>query len=304
MKACVFLFILLLYASSPLSGNLDPSKKITAYLPTAKQLKNWKPVETPQTAVGEDLFQLINGGAEIYQEYGFEEAVIQEYANENRKSVNVEIYRMISPASAYGLYSFKTGQSGTTLSIGQDAMLEEYYLNFWKGDILVTLTGFDADSETIAGLTHIARVIESKIDTTGERPWLIGLLPSENMNPRSVKYVKGELALSNMYDFGSGNIFGVTEGAIGNYGDSRIFIFKYKNESECQRWFSQAELYFSKSKSFFDFSKNGTELLLRDRLDQPLILKPYKNCIILLMGFIDVDSNKMLISIQTKIDMS
>lgn len=302
MKSKSILFILLLFTGSSLAGNSVEKKEITDYLPTSKELKDWKPLGEPEIAVDEDLFILINGGAEIYQEYGFVEAVLQEYSNENDKSVNVEIYRMKSPASAFGVYSFKTGKSGRPMSIGQGALLEEYYMNFWKGNLLVTLTGFDSEKETINGLIHIARAVESKIEQAGKRPELIDLLPLENLNPLSVKYLKGNLALFNNYEFDSRNIFGMTEGVIGNYGDARAFIFEYEDEREQQTRFNHAEKILATKDSFSDFTKNETGFILTDRFNQTIFVEPYQSYIIITMGFNRSDSNKMLKKIQATIE--
>ena len=42
--------------------------KMPDYLPQAGELQEWEPAGTPQHVVGDDLFLLINGGAEIYHE--------------------------------------------------------------------------------------------------------------------------------------------------------------------------------------------------------------------------------------------
>ncbi|UCH93448.1 MAG: hypothetical protein JSV88_24690, partial [Candidatus Aminicenantes bacterium] len=44
--------------------------KMPDYLPQAAELQEWEAVGTPQHVVGDDLFLLINGAAEIYHEYG------------------------------------------------------------------------------------------------------------------------------------------------------------------------------------------------------------------------------------------
>ena len=86
---------------------------------------------------------------------------------------------MTSPESAYGMYTFKTSAQGDVLPIGDEALLEGYYMNFWKGNFLVTLTGFDEDQETVKGLLGIARAVDAKIIIRGEKPHLISLFPEK-----------------------------------------------------------------------------------------------------------------------------
>ena len=64
----------------------------------------------------------------------------------------LEIYKMENPISAFGIYSFKTSSDGEKADIGNDALFEDYYLNFWKGEFLITLVGFDTEKETIDDL--------------------------------------------------------------------------------------------------------------------------------------------------------
>ena len=102
-------------------------------------------MDEPQYVEGEDLFLLINGGAEIYHEYGFKQAVVQSYADDQDRSLNLEIYEMLDPAAGYGIFTFKRGKGGRDLELGDEACLQDYYLNVWKGDFLITFVGFDTE---------------------------------------------------------------------------------------------------------------------------------------------------------------
>ena len=70
---------------------------------------------------------------------------------------------MESLAAAYGMYAEKTGAAGVKMEIGQEAILEAYYLNFWKGIFLVTITGVDSAKETVEGLLGIARAVDATL---------------------------------------------------------------------------------------------------------------------------------------------
>ncbi len=87
----------------PTFGTLD----ISLYLPASGEVDEWKKERALLSYSGEDLFTYINGGAEIYHEYGFKQVVVQDYKNANERSLSVEIFKMENPAAAYGIYSFK-----------------------------------------------------------------------------------------------------------------------------------------------------------------------------------------------------
>lgn len=48
---------------------------ISSLGPTAKDLPEWETLGEPKYVIGDKLYQLIDGGADIYHEYGFKQAV-------------------------------------------------------------------------------------------------------------------------------------------------------------------------------------------------------------------------------------
>ncbi len=209
---------------------------LTKALPKDGDVEGWKRHRPQQHYEGEDLYEYINGGAEIYHEYGFVQVVIQDYVDNTGKSISVEIYEMTSPASAYGMYTFKTSTKGKWIAIGSDAQLADYYMNFWKGPFLVTLTGFDETEETRQGLITIAQAVSSRMPGEGVKPRVVSLLPEEDLVAQSVKYFTGFLGLRNSHPFFSLNIMGYEEGIKGDYtGDFSLFLFRFDGEQGSQK---------------------------------------------------------------------
>jgi hypothetical protein len=133
--------VLALMGSLILSGSWAAAARavqddLRALLPAGGDARGWVKDGDPQEFVGEDLYTYINGGAEIYQEYGFRRVVVQDYENAAGKSVSLEIFEMETPAAAFGIFTFKRSGQGKSIAVG--AELEDYYLNFWKGRFLVT----------------------------------------------------------------------------------------------------------------------------------------------------------------------
>jgi hypothetical protein len=138
---------------------------------------------------------------------------------------------MSSPASAYGMYTFKTNAKGKWTSIGSDAQLADYYMNFWKGPFLVTLTGFDETEKTRQGLLDIAQAVSSRMPGGGEKPRVVSLMPEDDLVAQSIKYFTGFLGLRNSHPFLSLNIMGYEEGIKGDYtGDFSLFLFRFDGE--------------------------------------------------------------------------
>ena len=97
---------------------------------------------------------------------GFSRAVMATYRNNEGKRINLEIYEMLSPESAKSIHRKKAGDKGQKVSIGEEAAMEDYYLNFRKGAYQVTLSGYDTQRETLEWLLRMARLVAERISTS------------------------------------------------------------------------------------------------------------------------------------------
>jgi hypothetical protein len=143
-----------------------PKEPLLRLLPLESDLKGWKLAEEPQTAEGIGLFELINGGAEEYVKEGFSRAVMATYRNNEGKLINLEIYEMLSPESARNIHRKKAGDKGKKVSVGEEAAVEDYYLNFRKGAYQVTLSGYDTQKEILEWILQMARLIAERISAS------------------------------------------------------------------------------------------------------------------------------------------
>lgn len=132
-------------------------------LPLESDLKGWKLDGEPQTAEGIRLFELINGGAEEYVKEGFNRTVIAAYRNNEGARINLDIYEMLSPENAKNIHRKKASDKGHKVSVGEEAAMEDYYLNFRKGPYQVTLSGYDTKRETLEWLLLMARLVAERI---------------------------------------------------------------------------------------------------------------------------------------------
>jgi hypothetical protein len=208
---------------------------ITELAPTVGEVEGWAPAGTAEVFAGEDLFELINGGAEIYHEFGFERVLSQDYAGAEQRSIALEVFEMEDAAAAYGLYSFKSSGRGRPLELGDDGMLEDYYLNFRKGRFVVTLTGMNTDEGTVRGLVPIGRAVAEKIRERGDVPAIVTDLTAGGGKPGTPFYLRGELALANVAPFAVGVRFGMTEGAAIRFDDHTEIVLRFTNANRARQ---------------------------------------------------------------------
>lgn len=245
------IFLALTVSVAGAASGIRGQGPLRVYLPADNAAPGWTRDGEPQEYEGEDLYIYIDGGAEIYQEYGFRRVILQDYKNAKGKSVSLEIFEMAAPSAAFGMFTFKRSGSGKTVSLSASAELEAYYLNFWKGRFLVTLTGFDEAQETIDGLLAVAGIVDSKIHDQGAVPGLVAALPEKGLRPGSVKYLKGLLGLNNIYPFYTARGLGFAEAARGVYENgATLFILDYGSSDARAKAWLDLRTYLSESDRF------------------------------------------------------
>lgn len=210
--------------------------ELRAFLPSDKEPGGWRRDGEPQEFSGEDLYLYIDGGAAIYQEYGFVRVLAQDYEKGGGRRLSLEIFQMAAPEAAYGMFTFKRSAKGETVPVGGEGQLEDYYLNFWKGSFLVTLTGSGKEGLDRRELVTFARAVAQKIPGgPGSRPPLIARLPQTGLVRTSVRYFRGFLGFMNYYPSLAKEEFGVREGVRGDYSSgASLFVLEYSGPDEAR----------------------------------------------------------------------
>ena len=243
-RAALLALLAGLAASSPggLAGPTRPGPALqgspAALLPGNGAVPGWDREGDAQEFAGEDLYTYIDGGAEIYHEYGFRRVAVQDYKDAGGRSVSLEIFEMDSPEAAYGIYSFKRSGKGKSVPLGAGGDLEDYYLNFWEGRYLATLTGFDESPGTIAGLQALAAAVDACVADPAGPPALVAELAPAGLRPGSVKYVKGLLGLNNLYPFSTARGLTFRSAVKGDYedGTAAILLDYGREDVRAQAW--------------------------------------------------------------------
>ncbi|MDD8027775.1 MAG: hypothetical protein PHI34_14835, partial [Acidobacteriota bacterium] len=210
-----------------------------SFLPPAGRVPGWEPYGDIQKYQGDDLFVYIDGGAEIYHEYGFRRVAAWDYKNAAGKNVSLEIFEMTDAPAAFGAFTFKASGRGRAMDIGQGADLEDYYLNFWQGRYQVTATGSDDSPESLAGVMAISRAAASLIPAGGPAPDVFSRLPRGFDTSPHRKYIKGVIGLYNIHPFFTGDVLRFADAAAAEKGGEWVFLFRYASESEAEARFPE-----------------------------------------------------------------
>ena len=246
--AALVFFLMAGAAAAPVPAGQEA---LSAYLPADGAAPGWVKDGDSQEFAGEDLYAYIDGGAEIYQEYGFRRVVLQDYKNGSGKSVSLEIFEMETPAAAYGMFTFKRSGKGKSVSLGSGGELEDYYLNFWKGRFLATLTGFDETPATIDGLLAVAGAVDARIRERAGAPGLVTALPVEGLKSGSVKYLKGLLGLNNVYPFFTARGLDFQQAVKGDYENgATLLVLEYASVEVFDKAWADLKAYLESTDRF------------------------------------------------------
>ncbi len=146
----------------------------------------------------DSLFGYIDGGAEIFLQYGFEELSVLRYSSDggssrlDEKSVAVDIYRMASPTDAFGIFSVRRdGSEATSPHIDAAHWLSETQASLAKGDFFISIQAEGCHAEEVEALTA---KVASRIQAPQGRPAQLSWLPADGIISRTERYIRGALA--------------------------------------------------------------------------------------------------------------
>lgn len=145
---------------------------------------------------GESLWGLINGGADVYLEYGFDKLLFQEVKWENN-NYRVEIYKMESPESAFGIYSISKFRCSDNDFNNQLICITPYQVQGCAGEFYISIANEVGDSLNQDATLKIYKLIEKQITKSEFQ------IPSKIKSFVSLpyysdlKYIRGHLGLQN-----------------------------------------------------------------------------------------------------------
>lgn len=276
--------------------------EIQSLLPENGFIPNWNIKDSIETYKGDDLFMYINGGADLYFEYGFKEAATGRYLNYISNNIHVDIYKMSSIDAAYGIFTLSSTSKGKPSELGDQSLLFDYYLDLWKGPYFMRFTANNKDNGMIDTLLLFAKIIDQKISIKGKKPQLTLAFHLPGIEIRNVKYITGIIGLNNIFNFGHGSVAGFSEGLYGKWEDKLLFIFSYKDDRNRREWFASAKGKMQMSKKFSNYAPVDDGFTVTDKSGNFLSFKSYKKYILVIKGLGWEESKPMFEQMQNNLD--
>jgi hypothetical protein len=227
--------ILLLTACGPSAPTPTPPP-LETLLPADGSISGWDAPDTVLTYDRENLYNLVDGQADAFFAYGFEQVAVQRYQNTAGARLNVEIWQLANSADAYGL--FHSGIAGQPASIGVEGDSDPgRRLAFWQERYFVSVTATEAIPDET--LWTFAKEIAKRLPSGGEPPAIVKRLPAEGFVEGSALFFHEEISIQMEIWLGGENILGLsqaTNGIVARYawGDqkARLLLIEYPAATE------------------------------------------------------------------------
>ena len=157
-----------------------------------------------RTFTGQDLFNQIDGGAELFLEFGFVKLRLQAYAR-GKAELTLNAYEMESAASALGVYLMKMGRETPFPEIAARNSCEEIQLTMFKGRYFVQV---DNLGEVPAATTEAVALANAFLAGVAKEPGPTPLdsLPAEGKVAGSERLIRGPYGIQPYFTFGEGDI--------------------------------------------------------------------------------------------------
>ena len=271
------LFIPIWLLSAALSGAVPAAAQDTAFLPPNGFLQTWNRSENPRVFTAGDLYGYIDGGAEMFLEFGFEQLTVLPYlpariAGKNpADEFKVEIYRMADPAAAAGIYLMNCGVESQDPAFPERHSINQFQLIFKRERYYVIVNNSEGNEKLRPAMFEFGRYVATRLppDTAikaGE------LLPQPGLVKNSARLIRGPYGLQSVFTLGNGDILQLGRqitAVAGNYQDTNgkhsLIQADYPSEAAAQ-------------KAFLNVQANlDGYLKVQEKNDRRLVFKDFQN---------------------------
>lgn len=200
---------------------MDVSANMSQLLPD--EMNGWNSEHPDNMYTPSNLYNYINGGAELYVSYGFTNAISRHYVKAEQPGIQVDIFDMQEAKNSYGVFSISKETVDT--SFGQGSQYLAGSLIFWKDKYFISILADYETPEVKEAMQLIAGFIDQAIKTKGEIPAVAKNLPVEGLESNSIIYFNHHAWQNTYYFLVDENVFHITK-------DCNAVLAKYTFEKE------------------------------------------------------------------------
>lgn len=174
------LLIMLVFGSAPY---------IISQEMTFPPLQGYKIVTNYPVYTPDNLWDFIDGAADVYLSYNFENLHVAEYKR-GKNVIKVEIYRHKDNIQAFGIYSSERSPTFSFINIGAQGYQTEGSLNFFKGKFYVKMRTYSKSEKTLESLKALALKVADMLPGESAMPKALTEFPEIGKKINEETYIR------------------------------------------------------------------------------------------------------------------
>jgi len=202
--------------SAEAADSASVSKSIT---PPSNFCSGWALRAEKLHLVKDGLFNYIDGAAELFMEFGFNDLYVYEYGNGD-DILTLEIYSMESSKSALGLYLMKCGKDLQLQGKESDEESLRYQIPIMKGSWFILINNSHGEKRLLPAMKALAGEVKKSLPDE-KVLHVFETLPGESLVKNSELLFRGPCALQQIFIFGRGDVLKLQGKIFGCAGDYR-----------------------------------------------------------------------------------
>lgn len=192
------------------------------------EMGGWKQDGKPEVFSPQTLYEYIDGAADLYLTYEFQDLNVAEYKGEGKAAVTVEVYRHGDSTQAFGIYSQERLANARFLDIGAQGYQEPNLLNFVAGPYYVKINGYSTGAEDEQTMLAFGRKMEEVLGGKSALPKILSSFPREGMKKNTEKFVSKDFLGYSYLRSGY-----TADYEVGNK-KFKIFVIEAKDAGDCR----------------------------------------------------------------------
>ena len=200
----------------------DNTPDLARWIPP--EVRGWKPKQEDRAYTTKNLFDYIDGGAEVYLSFNMHRMLARRYAKAGAADLIVDLFDMGSAQDAFGVYHHDI-REGSSAGIGQESEYQQGALSFWKGPYFASLLAMEETEDSKQAILDLGKALASAIPSKGDPPDIVATLPKQGLLATHLHYFHDHSCLNAHYFLADDNVLELnrdTEGVVARYESEKV----------------------------------------------------------------------------------
>jgi hypothetical protein len=279
--------------------NGEEKRKMSQEISLPSEAAGWKWDNKEMRYNSKTIFSYMDGAAELYLAYGFENLTVRRFGKSNQPPITVEVYEMTSSEDAYGVFSYE--HQDETAGIGQGSEFGGGLLRFWKGKYFVSIYAEGEGPDVESGILQIGMATANSITSMGTEPKLVGFIPGKGLGlvDKSIRFIKSHILLNQRFFIAHQNILNLnrkTEAVLAQYRQNgqktQLVLIRYPDSKEA------SDAYQSFTKGYLPDARGKDRLRTEDK--KWTFVRQRNEFVVILFGAATEDQGEAIIKATEK----